>query len=89
MRLLRPLKSWDETLTRTPPRYLLALLVIAAGVIMPLFTGSTFNGPLDTLTAGREDPSSRVNLRSLGADLQDRFNEAKDMARAPTSFSNS
>jgi len=34
MRLLRPLKSWDETLTRTPPRYLLALLVIAAGIAL-------------------------------------------------------
>jgi putative peptidoglycan lipid II flippase len=29
-----------------------AFFIIAAGVIMPLFTGDTFNGPLDALTAG-------------------------------------
>jgi putative peptidoglycan lipid II flippase len=29
-----------------------AFFILAAGVIMPLFTGSAFNGPLDTLTAG-------------------------------------
>jgi putative peptidoglycan lipid II flippase len=29
-----------------------AFFILAAGVIMPLFTGSTFNGPLDSLTAG-------------------------------------
>jgi putative peptidoglycan lipid II flippase len=28
------------------------IFILAAGVIMPLFTGSTFNGPLDTLTVG-------------------------------------
>jgi putative peptidoglycan lipid II flippase len=29
-----------------------AFFILAAGVIMPLFTGSAFNGPLDTLTVG-------------------------------------
>ncbi len=29
-----------------------AFFILAAGVIMPLFTGDTFNGPLDALTAG-------------------------------------
>ena len=29
-----------------------AFFILAAGVIMPLFTGATFNGPLDALTAG-------------------------------------
>src|SRR6202043_509660 len=29
-----------------------AFFVLAAGVIMPLFTGPTFNGALDMLTAG-------------------------------------
>ena len=29
-----------------------AIFILGAGVIMPLFTGSTFNGPLDMLTAG-------------------------------------
>lgn len=29
-----------------------AFFILAAGVIMPLFTGSTFNGPLDALTVG-------------------------------------
>jgi len=29
-----------------------AFFILAAGVIMPLFTGPTFNGPLDALTAG-------------------------------------
>ncbi len=29
-----------------------AFFVLAAGVIMPLFTGPTFNGPLDALTVG-------------------------------------
>ena len=29
-----------------------AFFILAAGVIMPLFTGDTFNGPLNTLTAG-------------------------------------
>jgi putative peptidoglycan lipid II flippase len=31
---------------------LTALFVLAAGLIMPLFTGPTFNAPLDTLTVG-------------------------------------
>jgi putative peptidoglycan lipid II flippase len=31
---------------------LTAFFVLAAGVIMPLFTGPTFNGPLDALTVG-------------------------------------
>jgi putative peptidoglycan lipid II flippase len=29
-----------------------AVFILAAGVIMPLFTGPTFNGPLDSLTVG-------------------------------------
>jgi len=29
-----------------------ALFILAAGLIMPLFTGDTFNGPLNTLTVG-------------------------------------
>src|ERR1700726_324473 len=29
-----------------------AFFILAAGVVMPLFTGATFNGPLDALTAG-------------------------------------
>ncbi len=29
-----------------------AFFILAAGLIMPLFTGATFNGPLDTLTVG-------------------------------------
>jgi putative peptidoglycan lipid II flippase len=29
-----------------------AFFILAAGVVMPLFTGNAFNGPLDTLTAG-------------------------------------